>query len=433
MCVCVCISPVSQLFEIAFSTSLAETSSMCACVRARVCVYTDVFFRVRARRTFPETSHREERQISNCLVFFPTTTFYCLWELMVYTLNPNPRHQLSVFAQKSSSREFVPQKHLISIIIALNLKRVWKTTRETFHHARMSSIAEQPPQASAQEGAVDTTITTAADAAEKNKNDDDVEMKEANDNIITTAPAAPPNAAAAADEEEEDAGGEKNEQEEQEEEKEKEEEQEEEREKYDPKEGPKILANVPDLPRNAALHMTEQQKYALRQQIASYAHICQQLLQLTHEAALRDLQMSARGEYDRHATHASSAYPREKQPKKEKPHKDRKTPASIFSNTGVYSVPGKVRWQPTTAQFERLEQLFAIDTTTPQRENLKQVTEELSALGPIQECNVYNWFQNKKARLKKREQDAARERMEEEMRAKADQYNAQQQQMGNLS
>ncbi|CAL6290443.1 unnamed protein product [Bathycoccus prasinos] len=120
-------------------------------------------------------------------------------------------------------------------------------------------------------------------------------------------------------------------------------------------------------------------------------------------------------------------------PKEEKPHKERKTPASIFSNTGVYSVPGKVRWQPTTAQFERLEQLFAIDTTTPQRENLKQVTEELSALGPIQECNVYNWFQNKKARLKKREQDAARERMEEEMRAKADQYNAQQQQMGNLS
>ena len=46
--VCVCISPVSQLFEIAFSTSLAETS-MCACVRACVCVYTDVFFRVRAR------------------------------------------------------------------------------------------------------------------------------------------------------------------------------------------------------------------------------------------------------------------------------------------------------------------------------------------------------------------------------------------------
>ena len=96
----------------------------------------------------------------------------------------------------------------------------------------------------------------------------------------------------------------------------------------------------------------------------------------------------------------------------EKPHKERKTPASIFSNTGVYSVPGKVRWQRTTAQLERLEQLFANDTTTPRGEKLKQVTEELSALGPIQECNVFNWFQNKKSRLKKLEEDAAREKME---------------------
>ena len=79
---------------------------------------------------------------------------------------------------------------------------------------------------------------------------------------------------------------------------------------------------------------------------------------------------------------------------------------------GVYSVPGKVRWQRTTAQLERLEQLFANDTTTPRGEKLKQVTEELSALGPIQECNVFNWFQNKKSRLKKLEEDAAREKME---------------------
>ena len=206
----------------------------------------------------------------------------------------------------------------------------------------MSSLAEQPPHAAAQEGAVDTTITTAADAAEKNKEDDDVEMKEANDIITTTTPAAPSNAAAAeideggaaADEEEEDAGGEKNEQEE---EKEKEqEEEEEEREKYDPKEGPKILANVPDLPRNAALHMTEQQKYALRQQIASYAHICQQLLQLTHEAALRDLQMSARGEYDRHATHASSATPRETTEERETAQRAKNTSLDILQHWSVF-------------------------------------------------------------------------------------------------
>jgi len=292
----------------------------------------------------------------------------------------------------------------------------------------MTTLAEQPPaQAPQQEregeeeasdaadAAAATTATTTTAAAEADEKKDDVEMEEAPNTTTTTT----------AEEENE----EKNEEEEKEEEKEEEPTN---KEKYDPKEGPKILANVSDLPRSAAIHMTEQQKYALRQQIASYAHICQQLLQLTHEAAQRDLQLSARGEYDTH--HASSSY-KEKQPKKEKPHKDRKTPASIFSNTGVYSVPGKVRWQPTTAQFERLEQMFAIDTTTPQREHLKQVTEELSMLGPIAECNVYNWFQNKKARLKKREQDAAKERMEAEMKAKAELYNAQQQQahMGNLS
>jgi len=290
----------------------------------------------------------------------------------------------------------------------------------------MTTRAEQPPaQAPQQEregeeeaadAAAATTATTTTAAAEADEKKDDVEMEEAPNTTTTTT----------AEEENEEKKEEK---------KEEEEEKEEEptnKEKYDPKEGPKILANVSDLPRSAAIHMTEQQKYALRQQIASYAHICQQLLQLTHEAAQRDLQLSARGEYDTH--HASSSY-KEKQPKKEKPHKDRKTPASIFSNTGVYSVPGKVRWQPTTAQFERLEQMFAIDTTTPQREHLKQVTEELSMLGPIAECNVYNWFQNKKARLKKREQDAAKERMEAEMKAKAELYNAQQQQahMGNLS
>jgi len=290
----------------------------------------------------------------------------------------------------------------------------------------MTTLAEQPPaQAPQQEregeeeaadAAAATTATTTTAAAEADEKKDDVEMEEAPNTTTTTT----------AEEENEEKKEEK---------KEEEEEKEEEptnKEKYDPKEGPKILANVSDLPRSAAIHMTEQQKYALRQQIASYAHICQQLLQLTHEAAQRDLQLSARGEYDTH--HASSSY-KEKQPKKEKPHKERKTPASIFSNTGVYSVPGKVRWQPTTAQFERLEQMFAIDTTTPQREHLKQVTEELSMLGPIAECNVYNWFQNKKARLKKREQDAAKERMEAEMKAKAELYNAQQQQahMGNLS
>jgi len=103
--VCVCISPVSQLFEIAFSTSLAETS-MCTCVRACVCVYTDVFFRVRARRTFPETSHREERLFYNCFFQRP---FPLSLGVMVYTLIPGHKLKFQFFHKKSSSRKFVPK------------------------------------------------------------------------------------------------------------------------------------------------------------------------------------------------------------------------------------------------------------------------------------------------------------------------------------
>jgi hypothetical protein len=45
---------------------------------------------------------------------------------------------------------------------------------------------------------------------------------------------------------------------------------------------------------------------------------------------------------------------------------------------------------------------------TPNGDMRTQITKELSALGQINEANVYNWFQNKKARMKKKEQDEAR-------------------------
>jgi hypothetical protein len=39
---------------------------------------------------------------------------------------------------------------------------------------------------------------------------------------------------------------------------------------------------------------------------------------------------------------------------------------------------------------------------TPNGALRTQITEELARLGPINEANVYNWFQNKKARTKKK-------------------------------
>ena len=102
--------------------------------------------------------------------------------------------------------------------------------------------------------------------------------------------------------------------------------------------GPKILAKVTNnehIAISSSLQMTEQQRYALRKQIAAYAHICQQLLQITHEAA--------------------NAVP-------EKNGATGKPPASVFPNTGVYR-SGKARLTPSPAQFKRLEEMLAIDTT----------------------------------------------------------------------
>ena len=45
---------------------------------------------------------------------------------------------------------------------------------------------------------------------------------------------------------------------------------------------------------------------------------------------------------------------------------------------------------------------------TPSGELRTRITDELVRLGPINEANVYNWFQNKKARVKKKAlEDAA--------------------------
>jgi hypothetical protein len=71
--------------------------------------------------------------------------------------------------------------------------------------------------------------------------------------------------------------------------------------------------------------------------------------------------------------------------------------------------PSAPRWNPTPAQLARLEELFLTGMGTPNGELRTQITEELAKLGPINEANVYNWFQNKKARMKKaeREREAA--------------------------
>jgi len=67
-----------------------------------------------------------------------------------------------------------------------------------------------------------------------------------------------------------------------------------------------------------------------------------------------------------------------------------------------------VRWTPSQIQFQILERLFEQDNGTPNKQHLKEIAHELRQHGQIAETNVYNWFQNRKARTKRRHQQVAR-------------------------
>ena len=69
-------------------------------------------------------------------------------------------------------------------------------------------------------------------------------------------------------------------------------------------------------------------------------------------------------------------------------------------------------WTPSASQLARLEELFATGMGTPNGDLRTKITDELAKLGPVNEANVYNWFQNKKARTKKKllEEQAAKNR-----------------------
>ncbi|KAK1311371.1 WUSCHEL-related homeobox 8 [Acorus calamus] len=61
------------------------------------------------------------------------------------------------------------------------------------------------------------------------------------------------------------------------------------------------------------------------------------------------------------------------------------------------------RWAPTPVQLQILENLFIQGSgTTRTKEKIKEITNELAQHGPVTESNVYNWFQNRRAKSKKR-------------------------------
>lgn len=125
---------------------------------------------------------------------------------------------------------------------------------------------------------------------------------------------------------------------------------------------------------NNEVIMTNEQMEVLGKQIAAYSTICEQLEEL-----------------HRMRTHNNL----------EELHRTTTTSYSLMGQKQHLS--RRQRWNPTTEQLRILERVFdEEEIRTPNPQKVKEIAIELGHLGQIAEPNVYNWFQNRRARLKKK-------------------------------
>ncbi|CAN6916081.1 unnamed protein product [Brassica oleracea var. botrytis] len=119
--------------------------------------------------------------------------------------------------------------------------------------------------------------------------------------------------------------------------------------------------------------MTDEQLETLRKQIAIYATICERLVEM-HKTLTSQQDLAGR---------VGGLYA---------------DPTFGHKMTG-----GRQRWTPTPVQLQILERIFDQGIGTPSKQKIKDITEELSQHGQIAEQNVYNWFQNRRARSKRKQ------------------------------
>ncbi|XP_031474977.1 WUSCHEL-related homeobox 8-like [Nymphaea colorata] len=132
---------------------------------------------------------------------------------------------------------------------------------------------------------------------------------------------------------------------------------------------------------NAGLYvkvMTDEQMELLRRQISVYATICEQLVEM-HKASTAQ-QDSVAG------MRLGNIY------------------ADPSMAAAGHKVTTRQRWTPSQMQLQILESIFEQGNGTPSKQKIKEITAELSQHGPISETNVYNWFQNRRARSKRKQQ-----------------------------
>lgn len=122
--------------------------------------------------------------------------------------------------------------------------------------------------------------------------------------------------------------------------------------------------------------MTDEQLETLRKQIAVYASICEQLVEM-HKT------LSA--QQDLSGGRLANLYC-----------------DPLMTSTG-HKITARQRWTPTPVQLQILESIFDQGNGTPSKQKIKEITSELSQHGQISETNVYNWFQNRRARSKRKQ------------------------------
>nr|CCP29679.1 HD transcription factor [Gnetum gnemon] len=142
------------------------------------------------------------------------------------------------------------------------------------------------------------------------------------------------------------------------------------------------------LPLNTSNHqivMTEAQLETLRRQICVYSTICSQLVEM-HKI------MSQQA--------ASS--------------RDHLLFDPVMGGQ-TFRPSARQRWTPSQSQIDILDRVYEASNGNPNKQKIKDITAELSQHGPVSETNVYNWFQNRKARAKRKQQPLPRKEGDSEV------------------
>ncbi|CAL9104307.1 unnamed protein product [Musa textilis] len=143
--------------------------------------------------------------------------------------------------------------------------------------------------------------------------------------------------------------------------------------------------------------MTDEQMEVLRSQIAIYATISEQLIEMhkittAYQDSLAGMRL--RGIY-----------------------------IDPLMASGGHKLTARQRWTPTSMQLQMLETIFNQGNGTPSKQKIKHITIELSQHGRISESNVYNWFQNRRARSKQKQKAALPSNSESEIETDEDSPN----------